>query len=66
MYLIIVFLPLFSALVAGFFGENLGSKGVGFLTTCCISFTFLLSLIIFFIRFWLFFSFIKKQITYIK
>jgi len=48
MYLTIIFLPLFSALVAGFFGKNLGSKGAGLFTTYCISFSFLLSLIIFY------------------
>lgn len=37
MYLLIVFLPLLSAIVSGVFGRNMGTKGVGILSSFCIS-----------------------------
>nr|YP_003434224.1 NADH dehydrogenase subunit 5 [Chattonella marina]BAI70571.1 NADH dehydrogenase subunit 5 [Chattonella marina] len=48
MYLNIVFLPLASGLVAGFFGRKLGPYGAGILTTFCIGFTCFLSFISFY------------------
>lgn len=44
MYLLILFLPLFSSFVAGFFGRFLKIKGVGFFSISCLLFTFILSL----------------------
>jgi NADH-ubiquinone oxidoreductase chain 5 len=43
MYLIIIFLPLLSAISSGFFGYFIGRKGASILTTSCIGITFLLS-----------------------
>jgi len=48
MYLNVVFIPFFSALIVGFFGRKLGSKGSGLVTTCCIGLTFFISLFIFY------------------
>ena len=48
MYLLIVFLPLLSSLISGFFGRKLGCKGAGILTTCCTGLTFLVSLFVFY------------------
>jgi NADH:ubiquinone oxidoreductase subunit 5 (subunit L)/multisubunit Na+/H+ antiporter MnhA subunit len=43
MYLLILFIPLFSATAAGLFGRHLGEKGAGVLTTACIALTSALS-----------------------
>lgn len=43
MYYIILFLPLLSAITAGFFGRYLGAKGAGVITTACIMITSLMS-----------------------
>jgi len=43
MYLNIIFLPLFSSIVAGLFGRFLGSKIAANFTIICIITTFLLS-----------------------
>ena len=48
MYLLIVFLPLLGSSVAGFFGRFLGSEGSAILTTTCVSFSSILSLIAFY------------------
>jgi len=48
MYLIIVFLPLISALISGFFGKKLGSYGSSIFTSICIAFTSFFSFIIFY------------------
>jgi NADH-ubiquinone oxidoreductase chain 5 len=47
MYLLIVFLPLLGSSVAGFFGSFLGYEGTAIMTTMCISFSSILSLIAF-------------------
>ena len=47
MYLLIVFLPLLSSLIAGFFGRHLGPKGSSILTVSFLFFTFFISLISF-------------------
>ena len=47
MYLTIVFLPLISALSAGFFGRFIGREGAKIITTTSIFFTFLMCLILF-------------------
>jgi NADH:ubiquinone oxidoreductase subunit 5 (subunit L)/multisubunit Na+/H+ antiporter MnhA subunit len=43
MYLLILFIPLFSAIVGGLFGRHLGGKGAGLLTSTCIVVTAFLS-----------------------
>jgi NADH-ubiquinone oxidoreductase chain 5 len=48
MYLLIVFLPLLSSLIAGFFGRHLGPKGSSILTVSFLFFTFFISLISFY------------------
>lgn len=48
MYLLIVFLPLLSAIASGFFGRLLGREGSTRITTGCIATTFILSLIAFY------------------
>nr|UXG53660.1 NADH dehydrogenase subunit 5 [Malania oleifera] len=48
MYLLIVFLPLLGSGVAGFFGRFLGSEGTAIMTTTCVSFSSIFSLIAFY------------------
>ncbi|YP_009532844.1 NADH dehydrogenase subunit 5 (mitochondrion) [Glycine soja] len=48
MYLLIVFLPLIGSSFAGFFGRFLGSEGSAIMTTTCVSFSSILSLIAFY------------------
>uniref|UniRef100_UPI003001DA99 NADH dehydrogenase subunit 5 n=1 Tax=Crotalaria pallida TaxID=3830 RepID=UPI003001DA99 len=48
MYLLIVFLPLIGSSLAGFFGRFLGSEGSAIMTTTCVSFSSILSLIAFY------------------
>ena len=48
MYLLIVFLPLLGSSVAGFFGRFLGAEGTAIMTTTCVSFSSILSLIAFY------------------
>nr|YP_009381287.1 Nad5 [Utricularia reniformis]ART31118.1 Nad5 [Utricularia reniformis] len=48
MYLLIVFLPLLGSSVAGFFGRFLGSEGTAIITTTCVSFSSIFSLIAFY------------------
>jgi NADH-ubiquinone oxidoreductase chain 5 len=48
MYLLIVFLPLLGSSVAGFFGRFLGSEGSAIITTTCVSFSSIFSLIAFY------------------
>lgn len=43
MYLVLVFLPLFGSIAAGFFGFFIGSRGSGFLTIFCLGLSFFLS-----------------------
>jgi NADH-quinone oxidoreductase subunit L len=43
MYTLIIFIPLFSAFISGFFGRFIGEKGAGIYTTSSILFTALLS-----------------------
>ena len=47
MYLLIVVLPLLSALGAGFFGRQIGERGAVILTTTCLGVTALMSLMAF-------------------
>uniref|UniRef100_UPI0030017B75 NADH dehydrogenase subunit 5 n=1 Tax=Psophocarpus tetragonolobus TaxID=3891 RepID=UPI0030017B75 len=48
MYLLIVFLPLIGSSFAGFFGRFLGSEGSAIMTTTCVSFSSIFSLIAFY------------------
>nr|QRE78766.1 Nad5 [Schisandra chinensis] len=48
MYLLIVFLPLLGSSVAGAFGRFLGSEGTAIMTTTCVSFSSIFSLIAFY------------------
>lgn len=48
MYITIVLLPLLSAIVAGFFGRFIGSKGAQFITTSSVGLAFILSCIAFY------------------
>nr|YP_009704673.1 NADH dehydrogenase subunit 5 [Tamarindus indica]QEX95876.1 NADH dehydrogenase subunit 5 [Tamarindus indica] len=48
MYLLIVFLPLLGSSIAGFFGRFLGSEGTAIMTTTCVSFSSIFSLIAFY------------------
>jgi NADH-quinone oxidoreductase subunit L len=43
MYLLILFIPLISASIAGLFGRKLGEKGAGIVTSTLIIITSLLS-----------------------
>jgi len=47
-YLIIVFLPLISALISGFFGRKLGSYGSSIFTSSCICISSFFSFILFY------------------
>ena len=48
MYLVIVLLPLLSAIAAGFFGRYIGPQGATRITTSCIFVTFILCAITFY------------------
>nr|YP_009430321.1 NADH dehydrogenase subunit 5 [Nicotiana attenuata]ASZ83476.1 NADH dehydrogenase subunit 5 [Nicotiana attenuata] len=48
MYLLIVFLPLLGSFVAGCFGRFLGKEGTAIITTTCVSFSSIFSLIAFY------------------
>ena len=48
MYLILIFLPLFSAITAGLFGRKIGPNGASILTVTSLIITFLLSLFCFY------------------
>lgn len=47
MYILIVFLPLLSAIISGWFGRNLGAKGAGVFTSSCIVICWGISMLIF-------------------
>nr|YP_009441361.1 NADH dehydrogenase subunit 5 [Lympha mucosa]ATN23370.1 NADH dehydrogenase subunit 5 [Lympha mucosa] len=48
MYLMIIILPLLGALITGFAGRWLGNYGAGIFSTCCVLFTFFISLLAFY------------------
>jgi len=48
MYLLILYLPLISCFISGFFGRFLTPKGVAFFSTICILVSFVFSLFSFF------------------
>lgn len=37
MYILVLFIPLLSAILSGFFGRKIGVKGAGILTSSCIT-----------------------------
>nr|YP_009093889.1 NADH dehydrogenase subunit 5 [Poecillastra laminaris]AIT59116.1 NADH dehydrogenase subunit 5 [Poecillastra laminaris] len=43
MYILVVFIPLVSAMISGFLGRKIGTKGAGVLTSGCISITVIIS-----------------------
>ena len=48
MYLLVIFLPLFSSLSLGFYGRYLGFYGSSIISLLCLGFSFFISLLIFF------------------
>ena len=47
-YIIVLFIPLLSAIISGLFGRKIGAKGAGILTSSCISISAILSCCIFY------------------
>ena len=48
MYLLVLFLPLLSAVISGLFGRKMGGRGVAVLASVCMVFSSLLSLGVFY------------------
>jgi NADH-quinone oxidoreductase subunit L len=48
MYLLVIFFPIFGALIAGFFGRFVGRYGSIIISTSCMFLSFLTSLFIFY------------------
>lgn len=48
MYILILFMPLLSAIISGLFGRKIGTKGAGILTSTCISISVIVSCYIFY------------------
>ena len=48
MYILILFIPLLSAIISGFFGRKIGTKGAGILTSSCITISTIISCCIFY------------------
>ena len=48
MYILVLFLPLLSAIISGLFGRKIGTKGAGILTSSCISISLIVSWCIFY------------------
>jgi len=48
MYILVLCIPLLSALISGFWGRKLGARGAGVLTSCCISIAAIISGCIFY------------------
>lgn len=48
MYLLILFLPLLSAIISGLFGRKIGTRGANILTSSCITVSFIISCYIFY------------------
>ena len=48
MYILVLFLPLLSAIISGLFGRKIGTKGAGILTSTCISTCVIVSCCIFY------------------
>lgn len=48
MYILVLILPLLSAIISGLFGRKIGTKGAGALTSSCIVISALVSFCIFY------------------
>ena len=48
MYILVLFLPLLSAIISGLFGRKIGTKGAGILTSSCIVISLIISCCIFY------------------
>jgi len=48
MYLLLILLSIVGSCLTGFFGKHLGSKGSAILTTSCLFFSFILSILVFY------------------
>ena len=48
MYILVLFLPLLSAIISGLFGRKIGTKGAGILTSSCIVISVVISCCIFY------------------
>nr|YP_010596877.1 NADH dehydrogenase subunit 5 [Cliona patera]WAK85271.1 NADH dehydrogenase subunit 5 [Cliona patera]WAK85285.1 NADH dehydrogenase subunit 5 [Cliona patera]WAK85299.1 NADH dehydrogenase subunit 5 [Cliona patera]WAK85313.1 NADH dehydrogenase subunit 5 [Cliona patera]WAK85327.1 NADH dehydrogenase subunit 5 [Cliona patera] len=48
MYILVLLMPLLSAIISGLFGRKIGTKGVGVLTSTCISISVIISSCIFY------------------
>jgi len=48
MYILVLFMPLLSAIISGLFGRKIGTKGAGILTSTCISISLIVSCYIFY------------------
>lgn len=48
MYILVLFMPLLSAIISGLFGRKIGTKGAGILTSTCISVCVIVSCCIFY------------------
>nr|YP_001633646.1 NADH dehydrogenase subunit 5 [Negombata magnifica]CAM06611.1 NADH dehydrogenase subunit 5 [Negombata magnifica] len=60
MYILVLFMPLLSAIVSGFFGRKIGVKGAGVLTSSCIVISLIVSCCIFYE------TVLNSSVTYIK
>ena len=60
MYLLVLLLPLLSAIISGLLGRRIGTKGAGILTSSCIVISFVVSCCI------LYESILNLSTTYLK
>lgn len=60
MYILVLFMPILSAIVSGLFGRKIGMKGAGVLTSSCIVISFIVSCCIFYE------TVLNSSVTYIK
>ena len=60
MYILVLFMPLLSAIVSGLFGRKIGVKGAGVLTSSCIVISLFISSYIFYE------TVLNSSVTYIK
>ena len=48
MYILVLFIPLLSAIISGLFGSKIGTKGAGILTSSCITISVVIACCIFY------------------
>ena len=48
MYILVLFLPLLSAIISGLFGRKVGTKGAGIITSSCIAISAIISCCMFY------------------